>query len=385
MFNLLLFSKRLFRKAINLPLLLLSFFIVIFSLKSNASHFRYGNISWTRSNTTPTSVTFKVSQAWRSTFYFATASAPTVGSVINGGTLNFGDGGTATINLVITSINVADDWFYGEFTVTHTFPSSSSDYTANFSSSARVSTLQNNGNGAFVVSSIVKGSVLASPSATVSPIVNMPIGLTYATMNLPATDANGLALTYSLTPAGSFGAGSVQPATAANFFINSSTGELSFNTAGKTIGQLFNTSITVTNSAGATTMLDYIIRMVDNQPPPTFTYGTGNTPNNSTIYRVSPGDAAVCFPVIASNPATSGGAATTVAITAVGLPVGATFSTQTGTNPGTRNFCWTPTSSNLGTNVITFTATNNFGVQVTTSVTIINSVNPVFFSFNTRK
>ncbi|MCX6210004.1 MAG: hypothetical protein NTZ59_11065, partial [Bacteroidetes bacterium] len=263
-----------------MPLLLLSLFIVIFSLKSNASHFRYGNISWTRSNTTPTQVTFKVSQAWRSTFYFASASAPTVGSVINGGTLNFGDGGTATINLVITSVNVADDWFYGEFTVTRNFASSTTDYTANFSSSARVGTLQNNANGAFTVSSVVKGSVLASPTATVSPIANMPIGQTYATMNLPATDANGLALTYSLTPAGSFGAGSVQPATAANFFINSSTGVLSFNTAGKTIGQLFNTSITVTNAAGATTMVDYIIKIVDNQPPPTFTYGTGNTPNN---------------------------------------------------------------------------------------------------------
>ena len=151
-----------------------------------------------------------------------------MGSVINGGTLNFGDGGTATINLVITSVNVAEDLFYGEFTATHTFPTSSADYTANFSSSARIGTLQNNANGAFTVSSIVKGTVGASPSSTVNPISSMIVGQTYATMQLNATDANGLALTYSLTPAGSFGSGSVQPAAAANFFINSSTGVLSF-------------------------------------------------------------------------------------------------------------------------------------------------------------
>ncbi len=345
-----------------------------------ASHFRYGNISWTRSNATPTQVTFKVSQAWRSTFYFSTASSPTVGSVINGGTLNFGDGGTATINLVITSVNVAEDWFYGEFTVNRNYTSSTTDYTANFSNSARIGSLQNNANGAFTVSSIVKGSVAASPSSTVNPISSMPIGQTYATMTLPATDANGLALTYSLTPAGSFGSGSVQPANSSNFFINSSTGVLSFNTAGKTIGQLYNTSITITNSAGATTMVDYIIKMVDNQPPPEFTYGTGNTPNNGYIYNVDPTTGQLCFPVIATNPNTSGGVTPTLTLSGVGLPVGSSFGTQSGTNPASRTFCWTPTSSNLGTNVITFVATNNYGVQTTTSVTIINSVKPVFIS-----
>jgi len=143
------FLTKQMRKSCRLPMAFFVILFLFFTLQSKASHFRYGNISWTRSNTTPTSVTFKVSQAWRSTYYFASASAPTVGSVINGGVLNFGDGGTATINLVITSINVADDWFYGEFTVAHSFPSSSTDYSANFSSSARIGTLQNNGKSNF--------------------------------------------------------------------------------------------------------------------------------------------------------------------------------------------------------------------------------------------
>lgn len=351
--------------------------VLLFVVKLTfASHFRYGNISWTRSNSSPNQVTFKVSQAWRITFFYS--STPAVGSVVNTGSLVFGDGANSNINLVLTTVNATDDWMYGEYTVTHTFPSSVTDYTTYFSNCCRIGSLQNNANGNFEVSTIVKGGISASPSTSVNPISNMPIGQTYATMNVGATDPNGSALTYSLTAAGNFGSGTVQPGSASNFFINPTTGVLSFNTAGKTLGQLYNTSITITNSLGVKTMVDYIIKMVDNQPPPVFTYGTGNTPNNGFIYHVAPGDPAVCFPVVSTNPLTSGGSATTVAITAVGLPVGSTFSTQSGTNPGTRNFCWTPTSSNLGTNVITFVTTNNFGVQTTTSVTIINSVNPVF-------
>ena len=127
-------------------------------------------------------------------------------------------------------------------------------------------------------------------------------------------------------------------------------------------------------------MVDYIIKLVDNQPPPQFTYGAGNTPNNGYIYNVDPSSGQLCFPIIATNANSSGGSTPTLTLAGVGLPVGSSFSTQSGTNPANRTFCWTPSSSNLGTNVITFVATNNYGVQTTTSVTIINSVKPVFVS-----
>ena len=354
-------------------------FMVLFAT-ANATHFRYGNISWTRDVTNPNKVTFKVSQAWR-TSYFYSGTVPSVGAQISSQTvLDFGDGKTSNITLTLSSVNTADDWMYGDYTVTHTYANYTSNYTASFSNCCRISTLQNNHDLNFTVSSVLKGAatpIMYSPVSTENPIVNMPVGQTYATTTLPATDPNGYALTYSLTPNGNFGSSTVQPANSSNFFINPTTGVISFNTVGLTVGNLYNTSITVTNSVGASTMVDFLIKMVDNTPPPIFTYGTGNTPNNSFIYKIRPG-ASLSFPVIATNANTAGGTPTTVSLSAVGLPSGSTLATQVGTNPASRTFSWTPTSSDLGTYVLTFVATNNAGAQTYTSVTINVSVSPDF-------
>ncbi len=354
-------------------------FLVLF-VSANATHFRYGNISWTRDVTNPKKVTFKVSQAWR-TSYFYSGTTPSVGAQMSSQTvLDFGDGNTSNITLTLSSVNTTDDWMYGDYTVTHTYTNYTSDYTASFSNCCRISTLQNNHDLNFTVSSIVKGAatpIMYSPVSTENPIVNMPVGQTYATTTLPATDPNGYALTYTLTPNGKFGASTVQPASSSNFFINSTTGVISFNTAGLTVGNLYNTSITVTNSVGASTMVDFLIKLVDNTPPPVFTYGSGNTPNNSAIFKIRPGTP-ITFPVIATNANTGGGTPTTVSLTAVGLPAGSSLATQAGTNPASRTFSWTPTSSDLGTYVLTFVATNNAGAQTYTSVTINVSVSPDF-------
>src|SRR5687767_7751298 len=63
-------------------------------LESEASHYRYGNISWARASGSRT-VTYTVTQAWRRSF--PTWAGAGVGTNINTGVLLFGDGASATI------------------------------------------------------------------------------------------------------------------------------------------------------------------------------------------------------------------------------------------------------------------------------------------------
>ena len=86
---------------------------------AEASHFRYGSVSWTRPNDASRDVTFKITTGWRISYF----GGVTIGATINptSGNLNFGDATTSsTLTYVVTSINAAEDWFVAERVVTHT-------------------------------------------------------------------------------------------------------------------------------------------------------------------------------------------------------------------------------------------------------------------------
>jgi hypothetical protein len=156
-------------------------------------------------------------------------------------------------------------------------------------------------------------------------------------------------------------------------FSVSSTGVASFNTVGKVPGQLYNAAIAVTDSKGAKTVVDFIIKITNQSTAPAFNYAI--TPANGTVYQVAPGQ-----PVNFSVNATDSDNGDIVTLQAVGIPPGAVLSPSlpiTG-NPVQSSFSWTPTASNLGTNVVNFIAQDQQGVQKTTSVTILVSLKPVF-------
>lgn len=331
--------------------------------EAQASHFRYGNITWERVAGQPYQVKFRVTQAWRRSAF----GNPNVGATITTGSLNTGNG-SQTISLNITSVNTSEDWFYGEASFIKTYPSVNTNYTASFSGCCRIgSPLINNNNGNFAVSSIVTvGNNNDAPVSTVPPFISLPVNTTAATYQIPATDPNGDALSFALTPNGGFGPGTSQPAG----LSVSSSGLLTFNTTGKTIGQFYSASITVTDSKGASIQLDLMLRITAPSTPPVFDYAV--TPANNTAYVLQPGQT-LSFNVKASD----NDPGDNVLLNAVGVPVGASFTSGSG-NPVTRSFSWTPTIANVGTYQVNFVAQDNAGIQTNTIVNIAVSLKPNF-------
>jgi hypothetical protein len=352
----------LFSKCVIVTLL----FVISFATETFATHFRYGSIS--SRVVSGRTIEFKVAQSYRRSFY----GTPVVGSVVSTETFYFGDGTTTTINLTVTAINTTEDWFYGEAIITRTYATNGT-YTAYFNNCCRLSTLLNNPDGNYYVwNRVCVNNTVANnaPVSSMPPIVNMAVGQAAATFTVPATDPDGTTLTFRLaTLAETGGSGTGNPA---GLSINSTTGVMTFNTVGKTIGQQFSASIVISDGCNSI-INDFLIRIVNTSTPPAFDYSV--TPANAFLYQVSPGQN-ITFTVRATDV----DAGDIVTLQALGLPSGSTMtpSLPRNGNPVQSVFSWTPTVANFGTSVITFSAQDAAGVQRTTTVSIIVSLRPQF-------
>lgn len=362
-----------------------SLFLMIFFLFAgsvSATHYRYGTISWKRvavpAGVAPGSCAIEVTvkQAWRRSYF----GAPIVGGTVFTGTLvtsKFYGGasgvGSKSIGIVVSSINIVDDWFFGEYKTTLILPSDTTTYMLSYASCCRISTLVNNSDDSFrsesVVTPCVKGN--DSPVSTQIPIVKLPNGVAVNTFMVAATDPNVDPLTYRLaTPVEAGDASSTNPVG----FSITPAGMASFSTVGKTTGDLFNAFVYITDTAGASTMADFIIEVVDSSTPPEFDFTV--TPSPASCIEVKPGDT-VKFKVKAFDPDVGD----SVIISAVGLPLGAVLTPTLptpGGNPDSVMFMWVPDTSDIGTTIVSFTAEDTSGVQTSTSVCIVVSLKPIF-------
>lgn len=343
-------------------------------------------MSWQKVSGQTNTVKFTVNMAWRTSSYFSIYNPASIGSTVNVGSLAYGDGSYGTIMLTVTAINTAEDWFYGTATLTktYTYATASSLYTAYWQSGARISTLQNNRDGQMRLESIVQpGGTNSSPVSTLPPIVNLATNLSPATFNLPYNDPDGDNVTFRLAnslevsgyAANYYSYGFNQPA---NFSINSSTGQVSFTTTNLTVGNLYSAAVVVedrdaNNNVKSKTIVDFIIKVTKQSTPPAYDYSV--TPSNNYIFQTTPGQK-VSFGIKASDSDPND----QVTLQAVGLPTGVSFSNAlpATNNPVSTTFSWTPTTSQLGSQVITFTAQDINGVTTNTSVTIMVSMKPVF-------
>ncbi len=349
--------------------------MLFLAIPAEATHFRYGNISWSRVNDASRTVTFTVTSAWRRSFYSPT---PVVGSVYSVANFFYGDGSSQTLSITVTSVNIPEDWFVGVATLVHTYPGATPNFTAYFEGCCRVSTLQNNGDLGFrsqTSVSLTPGN-LGSPVSTMPAIINLPVNQAAAAFNVPAYDPDGHALTYALAPGSVVTQSGSSPVCAnpAGLSINPTTGQASFNTVGKTINQMWNAFFSITDANGSVTYVDFIMRMVAANTPPIFDYSV--TPPNNYLYSINPGQN-LSFDVKASCP----DAGSTVTLTAVGLPTtnySFTPSLPVTANPVASTFSFTPGIAQLGAYVMTFTATRNGGAQTSTSVIVNVNTNPVF-------
>lgn len=140
-------------------------FLFFSPLISEASHFRYGHITWTRIPGTR-DVTFTVTTAWRHDFTENVA-------------LTFGDGTSSGSVLGTEILSVPNDYRVYQQQVTHTY-ATDGPFTVSFGNCCRISTLQNGADQDYLVSTIVclNNNNIGSPVSTSPVIIEMIPGVT---------------------------------------------------------------------------------------------------------------------------------------------------------------------------------------------------------------
>ena len=354
--------------------IMMLFFLFLTTASLFASHFRYGLLTATRLSETSTTVTYRLnsSQSWRLGTGAGEANSP---FVISGGNT-----GGFTINHT-TVTDPSGGWDNNSGTFVVTLNKAITATKIRYFDCCKISNFANNADGSWdqyiILNTNAPGS---SPVSSLPAVINLPFNVAAATFPIPVTDPDaGSSFSFGTSLVGTNLAGQTQPS---GFSVNAATGLATLNTVGKTVGQIYNAMVTVTDNDGNQIFLDFAILIVGASTPPVFVYPP--TPNNGFVYNVGPGTN-LTFPISATD-ADQG---STVNLSVAGLPAfltTANFSPAfpaTG-NPSTTNFSWTPTLAQLGTTtVLNFIATDNVGVQTTTSVTI-NVINAFQCSYNSN-
>ncbi len=273
------------KKLIKTSISLVAMLVMLATFSAEASHYRYGSISWRKVDNSTNKVEFKVVTAWRRW------SNQTVGTVVSLGSLNFGDGTSAPIRATVTSAqgNSSTGWFFSEALITKTY-NANGNYTASFSSCCRIgSPLVNNRNGYMKNETVVNiGNDNNSPVSTVPPIVSLSVGQTAATFKMPVVDPDGDNLTFRLATCSEvIRTGQSCNPNPAGLSV-SSDGTITFNTVGKAIGQLYSVMV-VAEDGQSKVINDFMFKMVAPSTPPQFDYST--TPADGFVYQVAPGEA----------------------------------------------------------------------------------------------
>ena len=353
--------------------LLLLLLLVCATTSSYAAHFRFGLMTATRLSETTTSVTYRlnVSTSWR----IGTNGGPSNRYNFSGGNSGFTDIPMAYVT------DPSGGWINGSGTKDITLNKTTTPTRISWTSGNKISTLRNNADGRWDVYLVLNTANPGSgPVSSLPAVINMPVNATAATYTIPVSDPDpGSTFTFGV-PNFSSGplAGQSNPS---GFSLNSSTGQITLNTVGKVVGQLYNAMVTVTDNHGNQIMLDFIIQMVGASNPPQFDYSANATPPSNTVINVIAGQN-ISFPIKATDP----DAGSTVRLSVSGLPAYITTSNfspalPAAGNPAQTTFSWTPTSAQVGTtNVLNLIATDNVGVQTTTSVTlkVVAEPAPVF-------
>lgn len=345
--------------------ILASLCITLISQRAHATHFRYGNITYTIPDpSNPRTARFEVTTAWRSDYIGTTD-------------LNFGDGQTnpSTEGVEIGSgVDAAGlTYKFMKFVVSHTYPANGpNQYTAYFTSCCRISNLINGGDDSFQVSAEVD----LSPGNTGNPISLVPAIIQLQTGGLrshfiPAVDPDGTPVTCRFsTPTEAGDATTINPgiipggqAATLTASTNPPGCKLTWNTANGIPGQQFATQVTLesvnpNNGKKNTAALDYIIELVQSPVPTCTGSGTFTIPMGTT------------FSTTLTGTNNAGGSTLKVGtIYANGLitPVSGT----TGPSPLTSTFTWTPALGEKGTYLATVIYTDQKNQSGFCSLTLV--------------
>ena len=317
---------------------------------AEASHFRYGHITWSRSPGTRT-VTFTVTTAWR---------------VSPSTRLFFGDGGYVDRSeSQMTKIATGPDYAVWRYTVTHTY-TSDGPFTAYFESCCRISSLVNAADASFRVQSVVdlRSDNQGSPVSSIPVILQMIQGGPNS-VPLAIGDPDNDPFTVRMSTS----AESQVPSVPSGLGVSTS-GVLTWNTTGTTVGQLYAVQVMIQeNHPGGTSglvALDFIIQIVGgtlNRPPTCMLSGpASNVVNVGQNFSMT----------ITGNDPDGGN----VTVNHFGLPTGATLTPGPGSSgpvPYATTFSWTPGLADAGTAqsvTVSFTDPSGFQTQCSFSMQV---------------
>jgi MYXO-CTERM domain-containing protein len=342
--------------------------VLLASQRAEASHFRYGNISYTIPDASaPKTVRFQVTTAWRADFIGTT-------------TLDFGDGTSNPDTLGQTFATGVDatglQYAFTQYVVTHTYPALG-QYTAQFNSCCRLSTLVNAADDSFRVEAKVDVSPgnTGNPISLIPAIIQLQVGGT-RTHFIPAADPDGTPVTCRFsTNAESLI--TTNPGVAAGHVptLTTSTSPpgclLTWNLLGVSPGGQYATSVAIetvnpVNSKINSATIDYLIEMVSTPIPTCTGSGTFTIPMGTTFNHDLIGTANVV---------------PNISLTLTSIFSNGVLSPVTGTtqaSPFTANMTWTPGLGEAGTYLATAIFTDSKSVSGFCSLTMVVPPCPVF-------
>ncbi|MDZ4712324.1 MAG: T9SS type A sorting domain-containing protein [bacterium] len=355
-----------------------------FTTEANASHFRYGHLTYVKNPLNPNEVTFTLIDAFRRNGY----GAPVVGSLITetiGATsLDFGDASaTGTLQYRVIAIDIPNNFLIGRAvqpgdtskqTITHTY-AGAGPFQAEIFSSARNSIEINNPGQSYRVSTIVDVS-----TGNNSPVSSLPVivGLVQgpaSTFSVPAFDSDpSTTLKWRFASLAEMGGVSQNPPSAGGFpaVINSANGLVTWNTTAAVLGGLYSCQVIIEDRNSADTSIirtrvavDFLINILPQCTNPNLPTFDAPTPTCGSVTQPLVGNL-ITFTVKASDIEPN-----SVSLNSSGLPAGATMNPAlpTSGNPVMSTFSWTPTIGQLGANIVSFTATDSCGGQTICSFT----------------
>ncbi len=252
-------------------------FFFFFAEAAHATHFRYGNITYSVPDpiNAPKTVRFDVVAAWRADAVDGSGFAAT--------DLNFGDGGTNGNQEGLTIGNGVDasglPYKVQRYSTTHTYPAAAV-YTAFFTSCCRISTLTVDNDNSFRVEAVVDLTAgnTGNPVSALPAIFQLQTG-GVRTVQVPGIDPDGVPVHCRFATPAECASTTMPPAIPGGpvpTLQDTPTGcTMTWNTTTAVSGQSYPINIVVESYNGPTrsdAMLDFIVEMTA-APPPTCTGG----------------------------------------------------------------------------------------------------------------